>query len=153
MPRHRKRRRMGGMPCLKGFVPFGISKFEKEYIVMQLEEYEALRLADYMGMNQSEAAQKMEISRPTFTRIYESVRKKIAEAFVEGKKIIIEGGDVELDYKWFKCTDCGKVFEKKISKIDGETIINCPFCGSEKVLNLQNCFFRGCRKCKKCHNL
>jgi predicted DNA-binding protein (UPF0251 family)/predicted Fe-Mo cluster-binding NifX family protein len=56
------------------------------------EEYEALRLADYVGLKHDEAAEKMNVSRPTFARIYESVRKKIAMAFVESRPIHFEVG-------------------------------------------------------------
>lgn len=56
------------------------------------EEYEALRLADYVGLKHDEAAEKMNVSRPTFARIYESVRRKIAMAFVESRPIHFEVG-------------------------------------------------------------
>ncbi len=74
------------------------------------EEYEALRLADYSGLKQEEAAKLMNVSRPTFTRIYSSCLKKLARAFAEGRSIIIEGGDVEFDKEWYRCHECTTVF-------------------------------------------
>ena len=56
------------------------------------EEYEALRLADYEAFKHDEAAQRMNVSRATFARIYEKVRKKIAQAFVESRPIKFDAG-------------------------------------------------------------
>jgi predicted DNA-binding protein (UPF0251 family) len=61
---------------------------------MTLDEFEALRLADLEGRYQEAAAAEMHISRPTFSRIIESARKKLADALVNGRAIRIEGGPV-----------------------------------------------------------
>jgi uncharacterized protein len=61
-----------------------------------------MRLSDYEGLTQEQAAEKMNISRPTFTRIYEKARRTIAQAFVEGKAIFIEGGNYHTDDCWYK---------------------------------------------------
>ena len=63
-----------------------------EPVVLLYEEYEALRLADYDALKHDEAAVKMKVSRPTFARIYENVRKKIAKAFVESRPIKFDAG-------------------------------------------------------------
>lgn len=63
---------------------------------MTLDEYEALRLADLEGLYQDEAALRMNISRPTFSRIIDGARRKMAEVLVEGKVLRIEGGPVHL---------------------------------------------------------
>jgi predicted DNA-binding protein (UPF0251 family) len=76
---------------MEGFKPFGIPMRELGSVVMLFEEFEAIRLADYENLTQEEAAEKMNISRPTFTRLYDKARKTIAKAFVEGKAIIIQG--------------------------------------------------------------
>ncbi len=57
-------------------------------------------------MTQEEAAEHMNVSRPTLTRIYESARKAIAKALVEGKMILIEGGNIEFEQHWFRCKCC-----------------------------------------------
>ena len=59
-----------------------------------LEEYEAIRLADYENSHE-EAAQRMNISRPTFTRLYDKARKH-SPAFIESKSIVIRGGIMKL---------------------------------------------------------
>ena len=73
------------------------------------EEYEALRLCDYSMENHNRASEIMEVSRPTFTRIYASARQKLASAFVEGRQIVIEGGKVYFDSDWHICNDHGGV--------------------------------------------
>ena len=59
-----------------------------------MDEFEAIRLLDYEGLDQESAALRMGVSRPTVTRVYASARRKIAEALTEGKAISIEGGPV-----------------------------------------------------------
>jgi uncharacterized protein len=63
---------------------------------MTLDEFEALRLADLDGLYQEQAAEKMKISRPTFSRIVDSARRKVADALVHGKALRIEGGPIHL---------------------------------------------------------
>jgi predicted DNA-binding protein (UPF0251 family) len=92
MPNRRRQRRITMLPPMEGFKPFGIPMRELETVILLYEEFEAIRLADYENLIQEEAAERMNISRPTFTRIYDKARKSIAKAFVEGKAIIIQGG-------------------------------------------------------------
>jgi len=61
-------------------------------VSMTLDEFEAIRLADYEGLKQDEAAKKLKISRPTFSRIITSAHNKIGDALVNIKAIKIEGG-------------------------------------------------------------
>jgi uncharacterized protein len=68
----------------KGFKPIGLPE-ENNPIVLNYEEYEAIRLSDFELYGQVEAAQIMEVSRPTYARIYESARRKVARAFVRGR--------------------------------------------------------------------
>lgn len=111
MPRPKCQRRIGCPPAMEGFKPFGIHRNGKETVTLLFEEYEALRLTDYEGLTQEQAAEKMQVSRPTFTRIYEQARKTIAKAFVEGSAIIIQGGDVQFDKKWYRCRTCHRLVE------------------------------------------
>jgi len=128
-PRPKRYRKVGMPPQLTGFKPIGIPFKLVENISILFEEYEALRLADYDNLSQAQAAKKMNISRPTFARIYDSVRKKISQAFVEGKAIIIEGGDVMFDKQWYRCKDCYTVLP--INKKKQESI--CTNCSSENI--------------------
>lgn len=61
-------------------------------VYLTLDEFEAVRLADLEGMKQVNAAKKLKISRPTFSRIVSSARNKIADGLVNIKAIRIEGG-------------------------------------------------------------
>jgi len=148
LPRNKKCRKLSNIPIMKGFVPFGLSKFANNPVVIQLEEYEAFKLADYEDLSHEDASVKMNISRPTFTRIYESLRKKIAMSFCEGRSILIEGGKVEFDFDWYKCSDCGNSFS--LLKKNSKENIECFNCKSLNTKNLNDCFLKGCADCCKC---
>lgn len=62
------------------------------YVCLTLDEFEAVRLADLEGLKQIDAAKKLKISRPTFSRIVSSAHNKIADGLVNIKAIRIEGG-------------------------------------------------------------
>ncbi len=72
------------------FKPCGIRGIDLEKIVIYEDEMEAIRLADYEGLYQQEASQKMGISRTTFSRVVESARLKIADALLNQKAINIK---------------------------------------------------------------
>jgi predicted DNA-binding protein (UPF0251 family) len=59
---------------------------------LAMDQYEALRLAEFMGFSQKEAAESMRISQQTFSRILKKAHKIVAEALVLGKIIKIQGG-------------------------------------------------------------
>jgi uncharacterized protein len=128
-PRRKRYRRISGPPALRGYKPIGIPRVQLEEIILLFEEYEALKLADYEGLTQEEAAKRMDISRPTFTRIYDSCRKKLAQAFVEAKAIIIEGGDVSFDKNWYRCGHCYTIFEKDYAE-------KCDSCNTRDITNI-----------------
>ena len=65
--------------------------------MMSLDEYETLRLLDYEGLNQEECALRMGVARTTVAAMYESARKKLVSAVVEGKRLRIAGGNIEID--------------------------------------------------------
>ena len=91
---------------MKGFKPFGLPACKKERVVIKMEEYESVKLIDYDSLSHDQAAEQMNVSRPTFTRIYNSALKSIARAFVEGRSIEIEGGCYEFDSDWYRCRKC-----------------------------------------------
>jgi len=66
---------------------------------LHMDEFEALRLADYMARNQREAAQSMRISQQTFSRILKKAHIKIAEAIVHGRIIKIQGGSYVVSHQ------------------------------------------------------
>ena len=96
MPRPCNWRHIGGRPLAPVFKPAGIPWRELDEIVMTLDEFEALRLADLEGLYQEQAAQEMRVSRTTFSRIAASAHRKVADALVHGKALRIEGGPVHL---------------------------------------------------------
>jgi predicted DNA-binding protein (UPF0251 family) len=119
---------MTNPPHFKGYKPIGLP--EDHPVVLNYEEYEAIRLSDFQLFGQFEAAQAMGISRPTFTRIYESARRKVAMAFVEGRPIVFEGGKVYFDSEWYTCNNCGCWFNHPAK----EKAVNvCALCGSDEI--------------------
>lgn len=94
MPRPRRCRWIENLPSVTYFKPRGIPTAMLDEVVLSVDEFEALRLADRDGLYQEEAAARMGISRQTFGRIVESAHRKVAEALVEGKALRIEGGAV-----------------------------------------------------------
>ncbi len=107
MPRPFKCRQVGCEPDISYFKPRGIPVSRLEEVILTMDEFESVRLADLEGMYQDEAAEKMSISRQTFGNIVKSARKKIAEALVNGKAIKIEGGIYKMEeMRKFKCYEC-----------------------------------------------
>lgn len=132
MPNRKRNRKINMPPQMEGYKPFGIPMRELGTVILLLEEFEAIRLTDYENLNQEEAAEKMGISRPTFTRIYEKARKSIAKAFVEGKAIIIKGGDYVTDNYWYKCKDCNETM------VTIKPTSHCRSCDSDNIHLLNN---------------
>ena len=94
MPRPCCRRSVGFVPRADYFKPQGVPLCRLEEVTLALDELEALRLADLQGLYQEQAAEQMKISRPTFARIVEAARRKVAEALIHGKALRMEGGAV-----------------------------------------------------------
>lgn len=92
MPRPLLNRQVSAVPDVVLFKPAGVPGCELEELTLSLDEYEALRLADYEGLYQEAAALRMGISRQTFGRIVSAARHKLAEALVCGKAIRVAGG-------------------------------------------------------------
>lgn len=89
MSRPKKCRKIRSSPEVMCFKPVGVPLRELERVIIEHDEYEAFKLAAYDRLLQEEGAERMEISRPTFTRIYNCAVQKIAQAIIEGKIIDI----------------------------------------------------------------
>lgn len=83
-------------PEIKQFSPRGrIGR--PGYSGLKFEEFEAIRLTDYMGLDQAQSAERMKISQQTFSRILRKARKCIAEALIKGDIIKISGGTFKVE--------------------------------------------------------
>ena len=96
MARPVKFRRVCCLPKSNRFGPLGSMMGEKSQIIMTVDEYETIRLIDLEDFNQEECARQMKIARSTVQGIYIEARKKLAEALVKGKTLVIEGGKYRL---------------------------------------------------------
>ena len=90
MPRPIKPRRVRFDPKAVYFKPRAIPLSMLDEVELGVDELEALRLCDFLGIEQEIAAKKMGISQSTLSRILISARKKVAEALIEGKAIKIK---------------------------------------------------------------
>ena len=97
MPRATKLRKIWNFPDYYSFIPEDAETDELETIVLSLDEYETIRLLDHEGLNQEECAVRMGVARTTVTAMYESARKKMISAIVEGKRLRIAGGNIQID--------------------------------------------------------
>ena len=88
-------RRIRCKPDTNYFKPRGIPLDMLEEVNLGLDELEAIRLADFNGLYQEDAAKKMDISRQTFGNIINSAHKKIADVLLNAKALKIEGGKVK----------------------------------------------------------
>ena len=85
-------RRVGCRFRGRGFRPMGRPAAGLPVITLQLDELEAIRLADGERLYHEEAASRMAVSRPTFGRILGEARAKVARALLDGAVLIVEGG-------------------------------------------------------------
>jgi len=127
MPRPIKCRRVGFEPGVTYYKPRGIPLRELDEVELGVDELEALRLADTMGLSQEDGAAKMGISRATFGRILESAHRAVAEALVQGKAIRIQGGVFVMETRKFTCSACGHEWQEPFGTGRPRA---CPQCGS-----------------------
>lgn len=108
MARPAKAKRICGMPSWERFGPLDESAGKQGE--MTLEEYEAIRLIDYLDCTQEECAAQMGVARTTVQAVYQSARKKLAVMVVEGGCLSISGGSYEICPGAAGCCkkDCGK---------------------------------------------
>ncbi|HKL74380.1 MAG TPA: DUF134 domain-containing protein [Clostridia bacterium] len=94
MSRPKKWRKVCGLPEVNRYGP--LNGYVNDFIIMPIDEYETVRLIDFEGFTQEECAENMNIARTTVQAIYQDARKKIADSLVNGKALIIEGGEYKL---------------------------------------------------------
>jgi predicted DNA-binding protein (UPF0251 family) len=96
MPRPMKWRKVCCLPEINRFGPLNVNGDEKNHVKMTVDEYETIRLIDLEGFTQEECAKQMNVARTTVQGIYAGARKKLAESLVNGKVLLIEGGEYRL---------------------------------------------------------
>ena len=130
-------RRVGFIPQVKSFTPQGISASGE--VKLSIEELEAIRLKDVEELELEECAQEMNVSRTTFSRILDAARKGIADALLNGKEIVIEGGNFEVSaIRQFDCPKGHKwyIFSEHIIRHVPE---DCPRRKTAHTEVMQSC--------------
>ena len=108
---------------------------EQEEVELTLDEFEALRLADFDGLYQEQAAEQMNVSRQTFGNIINSAHKKIADFLINAKPLKISGGSIEMvtTDNNFVCYGC-KLYGN--THFQDGTLELCPYCESPQLHNM-----------------
>jgi predicted DNA-binding protein (UPF0251 family) len=128
-------RKVSSVPPVTYFKPAGIPLAALGDINLLVEEAEALRLKDLEGLEQEECAQKMNVSRTTFSRILDSARQKVADALLNGKAIRIEGGNFELAERRFRCV-AGHEWKVPFETMISNPPESCPKCETPSIMPL-----------------
>ena len=142
MARPVKNRIIQSIPTSEGFVPVGYDN-HKEYdrVIMTVDEYETIRLIDYAGENQETCAESMGISRSTVTNIYDSARKKISDALINEKILLIEGGNYDISDENCKIgsIDCeNRKVTIAVPYRDGQIVQHFGQCETFKFYHISN---------------
>lgn len=110
MPKPQRCRRICHEPKFVKFSPDGVKNVET--VSLSTDEFEVIRLVDYESKTHKECAAQMDISRTTVTEIYENARRKIADSIINGRRLVISGGNYRIcDGSAFPC--CGKKCKKQ----------------------------------------
>lgn len=144
MPRPKNSRLIFTPPLYDTFKPVGVRGRDIRNLQMSLDEIEALRLADYEGLSQDDAARHMDISRSTFSRLVETARRKSSEFLIEGKRLSIGGGPVHFQENRWRCRSCRTIIRNSLDQAPRI----CPSCGSDELVDLAGEFGHGdcCRR-------
>jgi uncharacterized protein len=136
MARPKKHRTVAFNPDISYFKPRGIPMRDLSEVRLTVDELEAIRLADLIGMSHEEAGRQMDVSRATFGRIVQKARRVVSDALVNGKAINVEGGNYKMAdrIRTFMCRKCNHRWVEPWGTGRPES---CPRCNN-------NNFFR-CR--------
>ncbi len=83
-------------PEISYFKPRGIPMIDLEEVCLTVDQREAIRLSDLLGMSHEDAGRRMGVSRATFGRIIQRARNAVADALINGKAINVEGGNYRI---------------------------------------------------------
>ncbi len=154
MARPKKHKHLCYNPDVYYFKPRGVPLLELKEVCINHEEYVALRLKDYDKKDQKEASKMLDVSQPTFHRIYSGAREKISKAIVEGMAIRIEGNPLQIPpnsrqgnpkhnigcseniLSQYMCLKCGY----EVSSADEMDLmqIKCPKCDETMICKKRN---------------
>ncbi len=138
MPRPKKKRNIICDPDVCYFKPRGVPLRKLTGVSLTVDEYEALRLADLMGLSHEAAGEHMGVSRATFGRIVQKARMTVADALVNGMAIRIEGGEYrtpEGEIVEFFCNKCNRQWHSTVS---ASKSMSCPICKETIEQNIDN---------------
>ncbi|MDY6822544.1 MAG: DUF134 domain-containing protein [Thermodesulfobacteriota bacterium] len=130
MPRPKKKRNIICDPNVTYFKPRGVPLRLLTEVSLTVDEYEALRLADLMGLSHEAAGKRMGVSRATFGRIVQKARKSVAAALVNGMAIRIEGGEYRTadgELLKFVCSKCNTQWTTA-AEAENDNTVECPSC-------------------------
>lgn len=139
MGRPHKERRVEQIPSVTHYKPAGIPLRGLEEINLTIVEMEAIRLADIEQLDQGAAADRMEVSRPTFHRIINTAHQKIASALWKGQAIRIDGGNFRIAHhcqtgmRHFICAHCGHRWSLPHGTGQRCHDLICPACQASDV--------------------
>ena len=127
MVRPQKSRMVGYNPEISYFKPRGTPMMQLEEVRLTVDEREAIRLSDLLGMSHEDAGQRMGVSRATFGRIIQHARYVVADALINGKAINVGGGNYRIvdQDRLFRCQSCNHAWEEP--KGTGRPR-HCPAC-------------------------
>lgn len=130
MVRPKKNRIVAYKPDVSYFKPRGIPMVNLKEVHLTVDECEAIRLSDLMGLSYEEAGKRMGVSRATFGRIIQRARKVVADALINGKAINVEGGNYTLieGERIFACDKCKHEWEEPPQTGRPE---KCPSCAGQ----------------------
>ena len=103
-------RAVAGVPRVTLFKPAGVPARELDQLPLSVDELEAIRLVDLEGLSHEQAAAAMGVSRQTVGRVLERGRARVAEALVDGKAILIGGGQYRVEPPQWRCFACRELW-------------------------------------------
>lgn len=133
MGRRHRWRKVEELPLAHYYKPAEIPAARLEEVGILIEEVEAVRLKDMLGLEQEECAEQMNISRRTFCRLLESAREKIADALVNGKAMRIKGGNFQMAASKYRCIE-GHEWQEPFEAMIASSPKYCPECKTPSIM-------------------
>ncbi len=134
MARPPKERQVEQLPPATHYKPVGIPLRTLNEITLTIEEMEAIRLADIEQLDQESAAERMDVSRPTFHRMVNKAHQKIASALWQGYALRVDGGNFRITHhhqtslRHFTCQSCGHKWTLPHGTGQRCQALKCPAC-------------------------